>query len=780
MPSVRAAGDLPTPLVDRPHGPFVGRADLLDELDDAWRVGAWRALIVAGEPGIGKTRLLAELAAPDARCRSPRRRRPAATRTTPSATDRGRAARSDRRVADCHRAAARSAPTSSVRWRSRPGRAVRLGRVRSIAQGRRRRPPRPARRRASSRVLRIAGPTVLVLDDLHWIDAPSLGILRRVVAAAIPDLTVLAAYRDTDVAAGSTRWPRCSPTCGATTACADSSSTASTVPPWSRSSSARRAAARRGDHLVGPRHPRPHGRQPAVRRRAHQPPRRARRARLPTTRPAGAATTCPSASSRSSAVGSPGSATSGGRAARRGRRRAALRRRRRRGDRRARPRAPTGRRTGRPTCWRSLERARDAGVVVDDDDGMAFRHAVIRSALLDPMSAARRQRLHRDIATVLERMWASIARPPPRGAGVPPRPGPVGRRAGLVPAGGRGGRRRARRQRRRPRRARPRSCWRRPSEPDPELRCDLLIARAVGLRLAGRETIADARRATDAAIALGDQERIAAALLSLSVRVDRRATHAEHLAFLTAGLAHLTDARPGQPLARRRRAGDPHGDGAVRATPPSTDASSSTSSTTSTPTTSRRARSPCAARGSLTGINLAPVRGTDRRALRAELRRRRQRRPARRARAVDDVAAPRRPGSRRIATSTRRRTIRCRRHWLFDCQVRQRQVMRAPARRPLVRRGRRDRRGPRTRAAQDPEHPPRVRGAAGLAAARDRSGRAAPTRRRGRWRPAQPGAPAAPGRARLGRRRGRPRRRRPRPARPAGRRRLRRRRGRPG
>ena len=54
-----------------------------------------------------------------------------------------------------------------------------------------------------------------------------------------------------------------------------------------------------------------------------------------------------------------------------------------------------------------LERARDAGVVVDDDDGMEFRHAVIRGALLDPMSAARRQRLHRDIATVLERRWAA-------------------------------------------------------------------------------------------------------------------------------------------------------------------------------------------------------------------------------------------------------------------------------------------------------------------------------------------------------------------------------------
>ena len=68
---------------------------------------------------------------------------------------------------------------------------------------------------------------------------------------------------------------------------------------------------------------------------------------------------------------------------------------------------------------------------------MEFRHAVIRAALLGQMSAARRKRLHRDIATVLERDLVPSGRPTPRGARPPPRPRPVGGRTALVPARGR-------------------------------------------------------------------------------------------------------------------------------------------------------------------------------------------------------------------------------------------------------------------------------------------------------------------------------------------------------
>ena len=76
--------------------------------------------------------------------------------------------------------------------------------------------------------------------------------------------------------------------------------------------------------------------------------------------------------------------------------------------------------------------------------------------------------------------------------------------------------------------------------PDPELHCDLLIARAAGVRLTGVETIDDARVAFEAAVALGDQERIANVLLSVSLR-SAVESQDEHLAFLSEGLRYLTD-----------------------------------------------------------------------------------------------------------------------------------------------------------------------------------------------------------------------------------------------
>jgi len=75
---------------------------------------------------------------------------------------------------------------------------------------------------------------------------------------------------------------------------------------------------------------------------------------------------------------------------------------------------------------------------------------------------------------------------------------------------------------------------------DPGLRCDLLIARALGVRLTGVETIDDARVAFEAAVALGDQERIGSALLAVSLR-SAVESQDEHLAFLSEGLRHLTD-----------------------------------------------------------------------------------------------------------------------------------------------------------------------------------------------------------------------------------------------
>jgi tetratricopeptide (TPR) repeat protein len=53
-----------------------------------------------------------------------------------------------------------------------------------------------------------------------------------------------------------------------------------------------------------------------------------------------------------------------------------------------------------------LELASDAGIIVETARSFEFRHAVLREVLLAELSATRLQRMHRDVATVLERRWA--------------------------------------------------------------------------------------------------------------------------------------------------------------------------------------------------------------------------------------------------------------------------------------------------------------------------------------------------------------------------------------
>ncbi|MET0461375.1 MAG: BTAD domain-containing putative transcriptional regulator, partial [Ilumatobacteraceae bacterium] len=526
---------LPTPLAIARQAPFVGRAALADELTDSWRTGAWRALIVGGEPGIGKTRLVAELA--------------------------------HRMQADRHVVVARGDedyPVSYRPWAELLDTVVRsmspadvdavgvhlLGALAQVlpalsphARGTARRPGGdPGAQRtllgdAVLAVLRVGGPTVLVLDDLQWIDRPSLAILRRVLAAAISDVTVLAAYRDTDIAPGDPLVALLADlrrVDGVRRVALDGIDGSAVVTLVERSTGRGLDAATISlGHAI---HARTAGNplfavelidQLVEQRRGAPDERRSDGADVPVSLveiisrrlarlgegTVGVLRVAAAVGQRfdvgvveeTVALGHARSSSSG---------------------------AVTD-------VLTRLEQARSAGVVADDDDGMAFRHAVIRSALLDPMSAERRRRLHRDIATVLERIWApSLDRhlealayhhDRARSAEAPDwycraaMAAADALDAGAADLAERGLELLA---------------W--GGEPDAELRCDLLIARALGLRLAGRETIADARRATDAAVALGDPERIAAALLSLSARaIDEEP--AVHLAFLTAGLAHLTD-----------------------------------------------------------------------------------------------------------------------------------------------------------------------------------------------------------------------------------------------
>ena len=65
-PAPSGTPDLPPPLAGAASGTFVGREDALDELEAVWKKalpGTEQFAVVAGEPGVGKTRLVAHFAA---------------------------------------------------------------------------------------------------------------------------------------------------------------------------------------------------------------------------------------------------------------------------------------------------------------------------------------------------------------------------------------------------------------------------------------------------------------------------------------------------------------------------------------------------------------------------------------------------------------------------------------------------------------------------------------------------------------------------------------------
>ena len=393
--------------------------------------------------------------------------------------------------------------------------------------------PTPATPRSSTRCSissRACAPLVLVLDDLHWIDTPSLRVLQRVVGADLPGVTVLAAYRYTDVrqrdplAAALADLRRLDHVRRLTIHGLDQRAVEVLVAAVGGAvSDAERHA------LAQVIHTRTAGNALFVRELILHV---ANRDDAATDLPDGLVELIDRRVSRlgddtvgvlrvAAAVGQRFSVDVVEDAVHldRARRGAAP--------------GPSG------DVISDLELARDAAVVVDDEDGMEFRHAVVRAALLGQMSAARRQRLHRDIATVLERAASSapadhlaalahhhdLARSPeaPEWHRRAARAATDAFDVGAVQLAERGLELLA------------------GTDADPALRCDLLIARAMGLRLAGHETLADARMAAEAAIALGDETRIASALQTLSVRlIDRDAS--DHIAFLADGLRHLHDA----------------------------------------------------------------------------------------------------------------------------------------------------------------------------------------------------------------------------------------------
>lgn len=173
---------------------LVGRDDLLDLVDRrlaATRAGKGELLLVAGEAGIGKTRLLDVV-----------RRRAATAGVTVAAgaaspydrdivggvlLDLGRSLAADDRTRDAGQRVLEllAAPAVETAPASRRGRILALQLADVLCE------------------VAAAGPALLVIDDLHWSDELSLEALERVArrAPSLP-LLVCAAYRSDDAAGG--------------------------------------------------------------------------------------------------------------------------------------------------------------------------------------------------------------------------------------------------------------------------------------------------------------------------------------------------------------------------------------------------------------------------------------------------------------------------------------------------------------------------------------------------------------------------------------------------
>jgi transcriptional regulator with XRE-family HTH domain len=186
------------PLFDPfPEGPFVGRRAELDRLCRLWDEAAVRGgmVTVVGEPGIGKTRLAAE-----------------AARRAASDGALVLAGRCDEHVvlpygpvAECLRHLAAGPLDRS------PG-AHELAELLPELTGT---APHPAAWRGDGRPeLPVAVSTaladvaratrlLLVVDDLHWADRPTILVVRHLARTAPPGLLVLATYQDSEVPPGS-------------------------------------------------------------------------------------------------------------------------------------------------------------------------------------------------------------------------------------------------------------------------------------------------------------------------------------------------------------------------------------------------------------------------------------------------------------------------------------------------------------------------------------------------------------------------------------------------
>jgi class 3 adenylate cyclase len=201
-PSPSESPALPPGLGDRGAFPFTGRVKEAEALTGAWSAvstGGTRLVLVSGEPGIGKTRLAAEVAA--------------------SVADKGGvvlAGRCDELVAVAYQPFAEALryrmiqPEGTEALGPAPGELIRLvpeladvvdGLASPLSAS-----PDAERLRLFEAVrgwlaaMATTRPIMLVLDDLHWADIGTLLLLRHVVVTdPVPQLLVVGTYRDTDL-----------------------------------------------------------------------------------------------------------------------------------------------------------------------------------------------------------------------------------------------------------------------------------------------------------------------------------------------------------------------------------------------------------------------------------------------------------------------------------------------------------------------------------------------------------------------------------------------------
>ena len=189
---------LPAPLARRYRSPFVGRAAAARVVRDAWEQGRTSragAIVVTGEAGIGKTRLAAELA----RAAHERRTNVLYGRADEDAIAPYQPFAEALRpyLGNRSREELRALPLAAELGRLVPDQADRLPALGAAAT----RDPGGERYRlfeAAAALLASAAarqPVLLVLDDLHWADRPTLLLLRHLARAPLGPVLILATAR---------------------------------------------------------------------------------------------------------------------------------------------------------------------------------------------------------------------------------------------------------------------------------------------------------------------------------------------------------------------------------------------------------------------------------------------------------------------------------------------------------------------------------------------------------------------------------------------------------